>query len=157
MFRPTGFADLAGRRVGIWGYGVEGRASEARIRSLTDRVVLVDDHPETGSAVLATAHEGYAALLACDVVLKSPGIPRRRDDVLELERRGVVVTSALNLWLLDTDRSRVVAVTGTKGKSTTTALCTFFLQCVGESAQSRGNMAHRPTIRPSRRRRTGSC
>ena len=144
MFRPTGFADLAGRRVGILGYGVEGRASHARIRQLAARVVLVDDRPDAGSGVLATFDGGYAALLECDVVLKSPGIPRRRADVLELERRGVVVTSALNLWLLDADRSRVVAITGTKGKSTTTALCTFFLGCLGESAQSRGNIGVPP-------------
>ena len=144
MFRPTGFADLAGRRVGIFGYGVEGRASDARIRKLAARVVLVDDHPDAGSGVLATSGDGYAALLECDVVLKSPGIPRRRHDVLELERHGVVVTSALNLWLLDADRSRVVAITGTKGKSTTTALCTFFLECLGESAQSRGNIGAPP-------------
>ena len=32
MFRPTGFADLAGRRVGIFGYGVEGRAVAERLR-----------------------------------------------------------------------------------------------------------------------------
>ena len=27
VFQPTGFADLAGRRVGIFGYGIEGRAA----------------------------------------------------------------------------------------------------------------------------------
>ncbi|MHB1089098.1 MAG: Mur ligase family protein, partial [Acidimicrobiales bacterium] len=143
MFRPTGFADLADKRVGIFGYGVEGRASERRVRALARSLVLVDDEPP-GPGVLATSPEGHEQLLTCDVVLKSPGIPRRRADVLELEQHGVTVTSALNLWLHEIDRARVVAITGTKGKSTTTALVTFFLQCVGEQAQRLGNIGQPP-------------
>jgi UDP-N-acetylmuramoylalanine-D-glutamate ligase len=121
VFRPTGFADLAGRRVGIFGYGVEGRTTRRRLRDVTDTIVLVDDD-DVDPDVIVTSHGGLEALRGCEVVLKSPGIPRRRNDVLELERGGVTVTSSLNLWLHDVDRTRVVAITGTKGKSTTTAL-----------------------------------
>ena len=139
MLRPTGFADLAGRRVGIFGYGIEGHATHRRLLDLARSVVLVDDAPGRGRDVLVTTDGGHEALLTCDAVVKSPGIPRRRPDVLDLESHGVAVCSALNLWLHDVDRSRVVAVTGTKGKSTTTALITFFLQCVGDEAHRVGN------------------
>jgi UDP-N-acetylmuramoyl-L-alanine---L-glutamate ligase len=142
--RPTGFADLAGKRVGIFGYGVEGRATQRRLDGLTDAVVLVDDATDVDPDVTPTSAGGFEQLLECDVVLKSPGIPRRRADVLDLEAHGVVVTSALNLWLHDVDRSRVVAITGTKGKSTTTALVTFFLECLGESAMRLGNFGQPP-------------
>jgi UDP-N-acetylmuramoyl-L-alanine---L-glutamate ligase len=37
-----------------------------------------------------------------------------------------------------------VAITGTKGKSTTTALVTFFLECLGESAMRLGNFGQPP-------------
>jgi UDP-N-acetylmuramoyl-L-alanine---L-glutamate ligase len=141
--RPTGFADLAARRVGVFGYGVEGRAAAARLRALGLDPVVVDD-ADLGDEVLQSSRGGHEALLTCEVVLKSPGIPGRRDDVTDLEAHGVVVTSALNLWLHDTDRARVVAVTGTKGKSTTTALITFFLHCLGEAAQSLGNIGLAP-------------
>lgn len=143
MFRPTGFADLAGRRVGILGYGVEGRATRRRLRGVTDTIVLVDDY-DVDPDVIVTSAGGLDALRGCEVVLKSPGIPRRRADVLELERGGVTVTSSLNLWLHDVDRSRVVAITGTKGKSTTTALTTFCLQCLGEEALRLGNFGQPP-------------
>jgi UDP-N-acetylmuramoylalanine--D-glutamate ligase len=142
VFRPTGFADLAGRRVGIFGFGLEGRAAAERLRGVAD-LVIVDDADGLGEDVLATDRGGLEALATCDVVLKSPGIPRRRADVLELER-GVTVTSALNLWLHDTDLDRVVAVTGTKGKSTTTSLITFFLACLGQPAQRLGNIGQPP-------------
>ena len=143
MFRPTGFADLAGRRVGVFGYGVEGHATVRRLHGVSE-LVVVDDAPGLGPDVLVTNDGGLDALLGCEVVLKSPGIPRRRDDVVNLEFHGVTVTSALNLWLHETDRSRVVALTGTKGKSTTTALVTFFLHCVGEEAQRLGNIGQPP-------------
>ena len=143
MFRPTGFADLAGQRVGVFGYGVEGRATQRRLTGVARDLVLVDDDPHDDH-VLATSGGGYEALATCDVVIKSPGIPRRRDDVVALEARGVMVTSGLDLWLHETDRHRVIAVTGTKGKSTTTSLVTFFLRCLGEEAQALGNIGRPP-------------
>lgn len=142
MFRPTGFADLAGKRVGIFGYGVEGRAAARRLAMVTSDVVVVDDDARDGA--LATLDGGLAALARCDVVLKSPGIPRRRDDVMALEDAGVVVTSALNLWLHEVDPLRVVGVTGTKGKSTTTSLIAFFLRCLGLEAHELGNIGRPP-------------
>ncbi len=129
--------------MGVFGYGVEGRATVRRLSSLTDDLVLVDDHP-VDEGVLPTGGGGFEALATCEVVLKSPGIPRRREDVLALEDRGVTVTSALNLWLHDIDRSRVIAVTGTKGKSTTTSLVAFFLRCVGAEAHELGNIGTPP-------------
>jgi UDP-N-acetylmuramoyl-L-alanine---L-glutamate ligase len=141
--QPTGFADLAGRRVGIFGFGVEGRAAAARLEGLGADVVTVDD-ADLGDDAMVSSRGGHDALLACEVVLKSPGIPRRRADVLDLEAHGVTVTSALNLWLHGVDGSRVVGVTGTKGKSTTTSLITFFLSCLGQPAQSLGNIGRPP-------------
>lgn len=143
MFRPRGFADLTNRRVGVYGLGVEGRATVARLATVTTDVVLVDDAP-SDPTVLATDHGGLDALLTCDVVLKSPGIPRRSAAVTALEAAAVTVTSALNLWLNDTDRERVIAVTGTKGKSTTTSLIAFFLECLGERAHRVGNIGQPP-------------
>ncbi|HUY43530.1 MAG TPA: UDP-N-acetylmuramoyl-L-alanine--D-glutamate ligase [Acidimicrobiales bacterium] len=143
MSRPTGFADLAGQRVGVFGYGLEGHAAFKRLRNVARSLVVVDDE-DLGVDVLKTDQGGFDALATCDVVLKSPGIPRRRDDVVELERRGVVVTSALNLWLGETERARVVAVTGTKGKSTTTTVIEFLFQSLGERALRLGNIGAVP-------------
>ena len=141
MFRPTGFSDLAQKRVGIYGYGLEGRASE-QLLSGTCELVIVDDDPKAG--VLVTSSGGLEELMTCDVVLKSPGVPRRGASVVQLEKNNVYVTSSLNLWMSQADRSRVIGITGTKGKSTTTALITFFLQCLGEKAQRLGNIGLPP-------------
>lgn len=142
MSRPRGFRELTGRRVGIWGVGVEGRAAHRAALLVTNDVVLVDDDPSSPD-VMATNAGGLDALGTCDIVLKSPGIPRRRADVESLAAQ-VHLTSALEVWLAGTDRGRVIAVTGTKGKSTTTALIDFFLRCAGKSSRSAGNIGAPP-------------
>lgn len=142
MFRPTGFKDLAGKRVGIFGYGIEGRAAAARLAQHCE-LVIVDDAPNLGPEVLPTSQGGLEALAACDVVLKSPGISPYRDDVEELAK-SVTVTSALNLWMQEIDRNRVIGVTGTKGKSTTTSLISFILNSLGEKAYALGNIGIPP-------------
>jgi UDP-N-acetylmuramoylalanine--D-glutamate ligase len=123
---------------------VEGRATLARLEGITSSIVLVDDAPDDDRGVLGTHLGGLEALLRCEVVLKSPGISRYREDVVTLVNAGVNVTSALNLWLNGTDRTKVIAVTGTKGKSTTTSLISFFLTAMGESAHSAGNIGSPP-------------
>ena len=144
MSRPTGFAELANLNVGVWGFGIEGEATVRRLGSIPRSIVIVDDIADESRGVIGTQHGGLERLRQCDVVLKSPGIPRRRDDVVDLESRGVVLTSALNLWLGEIDRSRVIAITGTKGKSTTTSVITFFLRALGEEAHSAGNFGTPP-------------
>jgi UDP-N-acetylmuramoylalanine-D-glutamate ligase len=88
--------------------------------------VLVDDHPPGASVddleVLATHQGGLGALLTCDVVVKSPGISRYRPEVEQLERAGVAVRGGLGLWLEEVPLEHVACITGTKGKSTTTAI-----------------------------------
>ena len=142
MYQPTGFSDLAGKKVGIFGYGVEGRAAAARLAQHAE-LVIVDDAANIGPEVLQTQNGGLQALAECDVILKSPGVSPYRADVETLAGL-VTITSALNLWMHETDRNRVIGVTGTKGKSTTTALISFFLKAVGQEAVALGNIGLPP-------------
>ena len=85
MHPPISWSALADASVGVWGLGVEGRASIRRLRTMGCVPVLVDDAPALptvdGLDVLATGSGGLDALLGCDVVVKSPGISRYRPEV----------------------------------------------------------------------------
>jgi UDP-N-acetylmuramoylalanine--D-glutamate ligase len=148
MQPATSWPALADATVGVWGLGVEGAASVRRLRALGVTPVLVDDTPPSPTfgdlEVLATKGGGEAALLRCDIVVKSPGISLYRPDVLRLTEAGVAVRGGLGLWLEGVDRSRIACITGTKGKSTTSALCTHLLNHLGYPAQAGGNIGHPP-------------
>ena len=148
MHQPISWSALADASVGVWGLGVEGRASIRRLRTMGCSPVLVDDTPGTptvdGLDVLATGSGGLEALLGCEVVVKSPGISRYRPEVARLEAAGVTVSGGLGLFMAEADPARVACITGTKGKSTTTALAVHLLTGLGYRARAGGNIGHPP-------------
>jgi UDP-N-acetylmuramoylalanine--D-glutamate ligase len=147
--RPTtSWADLAGRRVGVWGLGVEGHAAVRRLAVLGVEPVLVDDRPPPqpvgGQRVLATDDGGLAALMGCEFVVKTPGKSAYDPGVVALRDAGVTVVGGLGLWLAGADRDRVLCITGTKGKSSTTAVAAHLLRGLGFRALACGNIGVAP-------------
>ena len=140
--RPAlGWSNLARRRVGVWGLGREGNANLRKLRSLGVEPVLVDDNPAPDAeGVLVTGDGGLDALLKCNVVVKTPGISRYRPEAVRLREAGVFLTGGLALWMAEADRSRVVLVTGTKGKSTTSSIIAHLLNGLGCNAAVGGNI-----------------
>ena len=102
------FSELAGRRTGVWGAGREGLAAyRALLAQAPDRdVVVFTDQPVPpdererfeGTALFASGAEGFAALEACEFVIRSPGVSRYRPEVARLSEAGVTVTTGTNLW-----------------------------------------------------------
>lgn len=146
--RPTtSWSDLRHGSVGLFGLGVEGGANLRRLRTLGVTPVVVDDDPGVDSAdgleVLSGA-PGRDALARCDVVIKTPGISRYGPDVESLERAGVLVVGGLGLWMQEAPVSQVACVTGTKGKSTTTAVAGHLLTRLGRRVMVGGNLGLPP-------------
>lgn len=142
--RPSlGWADLPGRSVGVWGLGVEGRASVERLRSMGVEPVIVDDRP-SDPGVLATNDGGLDALRRCEVVIRTPGMSRYRSDVEALAASGVTLVGGLGLWLVDAPLDRVVCITGTKGKSTTTSIAGHLATGLGLRCVTGGNLGVPP-------------
>jgi UDP-N-acetylmuramoyl-L-alanine---L-glutamate ligase len=148
MRQPISWSALADASVGVWGLGVEGQASLRRLRVMGREAVLVDDAPAApaldGLEVLATGAGGLGALGRCDVVVKGPGISRYRPEVAQLEEAGVAVCGGLGLFMAEAEPSRVACITGTKGKSTTTALAVHLLAGLGQDARAGGNIGAPP-------------
>jgi UDP-N-acetylmuramoylalanine--D-glutamate ligase len=142
-------AELGSRRVAIWGLGREGRAAIGFLRKQHPALslTLLDDRaeariPEEYSNVTpAFGAEAIAiALTEIDVVVKSPGISLYRDDIQRAHRKGVQITSLLNLWFAEKPAITTIGVTGTKGKSTTASLIAHILQRLGRGVALAGNI-----------------
>jgi UDP-N-acetylmuramoylalanine--D-glutamate ligase len=143
---PLSWADLAGRRVGLWGAGVEGEASLRRLRALGVSPVVVAAEAgatQDGTPVVGFEDGGLDLLRSCDVVVKSPGISRYGSDFAAVAA-GADVVGGLGLWLAGVDRSRVLAITGTKGKSTTSSIAAGLLTGLGERHLVAGNLGTPP-------------
>jgi UDP-N-acetylmuramoylalanine--D-glutamate ligase len=145
-------SDLAGKAVAIWGARREGRAAARALLALEaapGSVVAVDDglgcDPAAwdaacgGRVPLRLGPGGLERLLAADVVVKSPGVKPSHPWLRRLRDQGVTVTTGTALWLAE-HRSHTVAVTGTKGKSTTAALIHRLLRALGWPATLSGNL-----------------
>jgi UDP-N-acetylmuramoyl-L-alanine---L-glutamate ligase len=138
-----GWSDLRGARVGLWGLGREGHASLRKLRAMGVEPLLVDDSPgEQG--VLKTADGGLEALERCQVVIKTPGISPYIPEADELRTAGVTLAGGLGLWMNEADLARVVYVTGTKGKSTTSSVIGHLLRGLGRKILVGGNFGAAP-------------
>lgn len=143
------FAELAGRRVAIWGFGREGRATISALRgrlptlplSLYCSVSEVDAARQFDSALtIETNAPDAAALASYDVVVKSPGISAYTPALLAAQAQGTRFTSGTALWFADNAGERVIAVTGTKGKSTTSAMIAHLARSLGVRTALAGNI-----------------
>lgn len=136
------FSDLAGHHVAIWGFGREGQAAYRRCRELGVTPVVAEPDliasPEHGAL---SGEDGVHALMEAEIVIKSPGVPVTSPLYTQLRAQGTVVTSVTDLWLNE-NAERTIAVTGTKGKSTTSALIDHLLRELGASSALLGNIGN---------------
>lgn len=61
-------------------------------------------------------------ILNADEIMKSPGIPEKNEMVKQVRAKGIPVISEIELAYRFKGNSKIVAITGSNGKSTTTAL-----------------------------------
>ncbi len=139
-------ADLATARVAIWGCGREGRSALRAIHQrFPEKTVTVycnlDESKslrEDDRAVADTLPPDAEDLSLFDVVIKSPGISPYRPPYTQVS--DVQFTSASALWFAERADARTICVTGTKGKSTVTALIAHLLRAGGKRVALAGNI-----------------
>jgi len=152
------FSELDGAAVGVWGAGREIRsfADQLARRLPNARIVAAafDEPPAQEDVraalraprarVVSVAGDGrdavLAALTACDVLVRSPGVSVHRPELRALREAGTPVRTPTSLWLAERGGEGVLGVTGTKGKSTTAALAQHLARAAGRTAALAGNI-----------------
>jgi UDP-N-acetylmuramoylalanine--D-glutamate ligase len=139
--------DVGGRHALVIGYGRSGRAAASFIakRGGTVRVV---DRADTAELRTELERAGFTGRLGgygpgdlngTDLVVVSPGVAWDEPLVETARERGIEVTSEIDLFFRASP-ARVVGITGTNGKTTTTALTAEVLRAGGLNVMRGGNI-----------------
>jgi UDP-N-acetylmuramoylalanine--D-glutamate ligase len=117
----------------VYGLARSGQAVARRLNERGDDVVLVDR--SLGNELELDLLDGI------DVLVKSPGVPGERPLVTIARERGVPVWSEIEMaWRLLPAGTRLVGVTGTNGKTTTTELLGAIFRASGREVAVAGNV-----------------
>ena len=81
-------------------------------------------------------------VLGADEIVKSPGIPEKNELVKKIRAKGIPVISEIELAYRFKGDSKIVAITGSNGKSTTTSLIYHICKVAGLDCALVGNIGY---------------
>lgn len=155
-------SDLSGKHVVLWGAGVEGRAAAKMISAhvkAASVTFIVDSITGDGYSMVdgipmfsVDSTSGRAVLETAEVIVKSPGVSRYHGRILSAcaARPELVVTGGSAIWFAEAALAasrpldRTIAVTGSKGKSTTASLIAHLLSELMDDVVLAGNVGRAP-------------
>ncbi|HLI07225.1 MAG TPA: UDP-N-acetylmuramoyl-L-alanine--D-glutamate ligase [Ktedonobacteraceae bacterium] len=150
--------DLRGRRVLVMGLGLQGSGmAAARYAAQQGAVVRVTDMKS--AQVLAPSVRALAGLpiefvlgehreedfLWADIVIRNPGVPLSSPYLLLAREHGAQIEMEIALFFLACP-ARIIGITGTRGKTTTSTLIYEILKASGARTVLGGNVAGVETL-----------
>ena len=136
------------RRALVLGLARSGRAAAAALARRGVSVVAADRSPDADAGRLGDlgvelrlGTEEEAVLAGVDLVVKSPGVPEQSSLVAAARAAEIPLWSEVELgYRLLPAGARLIGVTGTNGKTTTTELLGAMLRAAGERVEVAGNV-----------------
>lgn len=122
--------DYKGKKIAILGYGLEGVDAEKYFLERGIKPVILDQ--KDGDEYLNDLNH-------FDVIVRSPGVYRYKKEIVEVEKNGVIITSPIKIFL-ENCKAKIIGVTGTKGKGTTSTLIYEILKSAGNDVYLAGNI-----------------
>ncbi len=136
---------LVNKKIAILGFGVTGQ-EVYKCLSQNHDITIVNDKPVAGFEVL-NVDQVRASSLQFDVVIKSPGVPYSHPF---LENNSAQITNDIELsyeFIKESNLStKIVSITGTNGKTTTTQFIADVLNANGSNAYTCGNIGQSPLL-----------
>lgn len=140
---------LQGKKVAVIGLGLEGKDLVRYLLEKKAKVTVFDKKQEKNldfedidkNKVKLMLGENYLLekLSDYEIVFRSPGVYRFLPEMVSAEESGTKITSAIKMFF-DLCPSKIIGVTGTKGKGTTAALIYKILKTSGKKAYLAGNI-----------------
>lgn len=109
---------------------------------LSDRGVIKDHYKqllnEAGIEFEEEKHD-EERILAADWVIKSPGIPKKADIIYKINQKGIRLSSEIE-FAAEFTNAKIIAITGSNGKTTTTSLIYHILKNDNQNVGLGGNI-----------------
>ncbi|WHF50721.1 UDP-N-acetylmuramoyl-L-alanine--D-glutamate ligase [Chryseobacterium gotjawalense] len=97
---------------------------------LSDKGAIKDDYKKQLIEAGIEFEEGQhdeARILEADWVIKSPGIPKKADIIFKINQKGIRLSSEIE-FAAEFTQAKIIAITGSNGKTTTTSLIYHILK-----------------------------
>jgi UDP-N-acetylmuramoylalanine--D-glutamate ligase len=147
--------DFDGKKIAVIGTGLEGLSSAEFFSKQGACVFVLDQKGEdeiekeklekiTHFAKKFIGGNDYLKNLSgYDLIVRSPGVRRDLSEIIDAEKKGTIVTSQTKLFF-DACPGKIIGVTGTKGKGTTSSLIYDILKEAGKEVFLAGNIGKPP-------------
>ena len=142
--------DLKGKKILVVGLGKSGHSAALFLRRLGAQVTVSDIRSaealgkelpallEEGIAVETGGH-GLLTFRRQDLIVVSPGVPMTTPELQQVRQLGLPITGEVELASRFL-KTKILAITGSNGKTTTTNLCGEILKAGGLQTQVGGNI-----------------
>ncbi|MCQ4022043.1 MULTISPECIES: UDP-N-acetylmuramoyl-L-alanine--D-glutamate ligase [unclassified Ruminococcus] len=140
---------LSGKKIALCGIGKSNLYLIKLFKKYGAEVIACDKRDEAAlgeNAVLAknagavlSLGENYLDLDDIDILFRTPGMRYYMDELVAFKKKGVVVTSEMEMFF-ELCPCKIIAVTGSDGKTTTTTIISEFLKKEGKRVFLGGNI-----------------
>jgi UDP-N-acetylmuramoylalanine--D-glutamate ligase len=136
------------KRIALLGFGLEGKDVFGFLSEEDSEITIFDSKKKEeldlngiSDQVKFSLGPDYLknGLVDFDIIVRSPGIYRHLPEITEAEKMGVKVTSATQIFF-EYCPAKIIGVTGTKGKGTTSTLIYEILKSAGKKVHLVGNI-----------------
>ncbi len=121
---------ILNKNIAILGYGMEGQDAEKYLKTQNAKIKILDKK---------FSNDYLQGLQDFDVIVRSPGVYRYLPEIVKAEESGVNITSAIEIFF-ENCPAKIIGVTGTKGKGTTSTLIYEILKADGRDVYLAGNI-----------------
>lgn len=143
---------LLKKKVLILGFGLEGQAAFDFLRENNIEDIIVADAKDLDkfsdqikekikNAKIFFGKDYLESIDQAEVIIKSPGIRLPKDALEKIEKSAIALTSLTNIFC-NNAKGKIIGVTGTKGKSTTSSLVYSILKKAGFKVYLCGNIGN---------------
>lgn len=145
--------NLLNKKVLIVGFGKSGQAALRYCLKQGARPAVTDSRKKESFGSVLSVFKGYPVdwyfgshdpdlFLSADIIVASPGVPWNMASLKQARTKGIPVVGELELALqeIKNQKPKIIAVTGTNGKTTTVTLIDHLLKTAGRKSLLAGNV-----------------